>query len=396
MTEISASELDRLRLETPGVKNRIHLNNAGAALVPRSVFDTVLEYLERENEIGGYEAHAENFERIEGVYDSIARLVGARRDEISLAENATLAWQRAFYSLHFKPGDRILTTTTEFAANYVAYLQVAERSGARVEVIPDDAVGAIDTEALERMIDGSVKLISITWLPSNGGLMNPAAEVGRIARNHGIPYLLDACQAVGQVPINVAELECDLLTATGRKFLRAPRGTGFLFVRRDFLKGLEPAFIDLFGAPWVAPGRYQLRDDARRFETWEANYSTRLGLGAAADYAMAIGVDRIHSRCTTLASHLRDGLGKLSGVKVRDLGHDKSAIVSFTMDRCDARQAMKQLTANGFNVSVSPPSTTPLDATRRTLPDVLRASPHYYNNLDEIERFVEAIREIVA
>lgn len=396
MTEISQIELDRLRQETPGVQNRIHLNNAGAALVPRPVFDTVVEYLERENSIGGYEAHAENIARIEGVHDSIARLVGARREEISLAENATLAWQRAFYSLHFKPGERILTTTTEFAANYVAYIQVSQRTGARVEVIPDDASGALDPEALERMIDASVRLISITWIPSNGGLVNPVAEVGRIARRNGITYLLDACQAAGQMPIDVAELGCDLLTATGRKFLRAPRGTGFLYVRRDFLKDLEPAFIDLFGAPWVGSERYQLRNDARRFETWEANYSTRLGLGAAADYAMNIGLERIRSRCAVLAGQLREGLGEISGVRIRDLGRNQSSIVSFTLDGKDARQTMKELTQRGINISVSPPSTTPLDATRRDLPDVLRASPHYYNDASETTQFLDAIREICA
>ncbi|MBB4292373.1 selenocysteine lyase/cysteine desulfurase [Rhizobium leguminosarum] len=393
MTEIPQTELDRLRQETPGVQNRIHLNNAGAALVPRPVFDTVVEYLERENSIGGYEAHAENIARIEGVHDSIARLVGAGREEISLAENATLAWQRAFYSLHFKPGERILTTTTEFAANYVAYLQVSQRTGARVEVIPDDASGALDPEALERMIDGSVRLISITWIPSNGGLVNPAAEVGKIARRNGITYLLDACQAVGQMPIDVAELGCDLLTATGRKFLRAPRGTGFLYVRRDLLRDLEPAFIDLFGAPWVGPERYQLRNDARRFETWEANYSTRLGLGAAADYAMDIGLERIRSRCSVLAGQIREGLGDIPGVRVRDIGRDQASIVSFTMDGKDARKEMKRLTDKGINISVSPPSTTPLDASHRGLPDILRVSPHYYNDASEISQFLDAVRE---
>lgn len=216
--------------------------------MPSPVVDGMVAYLQREVEIGGYEASAESRGRLEGVYDSIARLVGSKREEIALAENATLAWQRAFYSLRFGPGDRILISSAEFAANYVALLQVARRTGARVEVIPEDAYQVLDPEALERMIDKRVRLIAITWIPTNGGLVNPAEAVGRIARAHSVPYLLDACQAVGQIPVNVRALGCDMLTATGRKFLRGPRGTGFLYMRDDFLKDIEPAMIDLFGA----------------------------------------------------------------------------------------------------------------------------------------------------
>jgi len=281
------------RRDTPGVAHRAHFNNAGAALMPRQVLQAVTDHLSRESEIGGYEAAAEQAARLDRIYDSIAMLVGAHRDEISIAENATVAWQRAFCSMDFQPGDRILTTSAEFAANYIAFLQIARRNGVSVEVVPDDDSGALDPGGLDRMIDGRVRLIAITWIPTNGGLINPATEVGRIARAHGIPYLLDACQAIGQMPVDVEALGCDMLTATGRKFLRAPRGTGFLYIRRALLERTEPSMLDLFGAKVVDLGSYELRPDARRFETWETNYSTRLGLGAAADYALALGLEAI-------------------------------------------------------------------------------------------------------
>ncbi len=384
-------DIAALRSDTPGVAHRVHLNNAGAGLMPRPVLDAMLAYLTREAEIGGYEAAAEAAGALDGVYDSVARLLGAERDEIALTENATVAWQIAFYALAFRPGDRILTARAEYAANYVAFLQVARRTGAVIEVIPDDPDGVLDPEALAGMIDGRVKLIAITWVPTNGGLRNPAAAVGRIARAHGVTYLLDACQAVGQMPVRVDELGCDILSATGRKFLRGPRGTGFLYVRHDLLRDLEPPMIDHFAAPWIAPDRYALRPDARRFETWENNYAARLGLGRAVDYALALGLDAIEARCRALSARLRDGLRCVPGPTVHDLGPDPASIVTVSVGDRDPDAVKADLARSGYNVSVSHPSSTLLDAQARRLPALLRVSPHCYNTEDEIDRFIAAL-----
>ena len=309
-------------------------------------------------------------------------------------ENATLAWDMAFYAFAFAPGDRILTARAEYAANYIAYLQIAKRTGAVIEVIPDDADGVLDPMALEAMIDGRVKLISITWIPTNGGLVNPAAEVGRVARAHGIPYLLDACQAVGQLPVDVDTLGCDLLSATGRKFLRGPRGTGFLYVRRTTLAGLEPPMIDLFGATWTGPESYRLRDDARRFETWENNYAARLGLGVATDYAMAIGLEAIQERAFALADALRAALREVPGLTIHDLGKRPCAIVSFAVEGIESEAIEARLRDRGVNVSTSSAASTRLDAAARGLPIVVRAAPHYYNSEDEIANTAELVAEI--
>lgn len=387
-------DLDRLRNETPGVANRIHLNNAGAALMPEPVIAAMKDHIDLEAAIGGYEAEAQEAARIEGVYDSVAALIGAGRDEIALVGNATLAWGLAFYAFDFAPGDRILTARAEYAANYIAYLQVAKRTGAVIEVIPDDADGVLDPAALEAMIDDRVKLISITWIPTNGGLVNPAAEVGRVARAHGIPYLLDACQAVGQLPIDVNALGCDLLSATGRKFLRGPRGTGFLYVRRATLAGLEPPMIDLFGATWTGPESYTLRDDARRFETWENNYAARLGLGVAADYARGIGIEAIQERAFALADALRRSLREAPGLTLYDLGPRPCAIVSFAVEGLASEKIEARLRDRGVNLSTSSAASTRLDATARNLPTVVRAAPHYYNSEDEIAKAAQLVAEI--
>lgn len=387
-------DLERVRADTPGVEHRIHLNNAGSALMSRQVLQAMHDYLDLEARIGGYEAADQQADSLSRLYNSVAELIGSSREEIAIVENATVAWDLAFYSLQFAPGDRILTARAEYAANYVAYLQVAKRTGAVIEVIPDDAFGAIDPRALEAMLDERVKLISITWIPTNGGLVNPAAAVGEVARRHRIPYLLDACQAVGQIPVDVESLGCDMLSATGRKFLRGPRGTGFLYVRKSLLETLEPPMIDHFAAPWVSPGEYKLRDDARRFENWENNYAGRMGLGVACRYALEFGLDAIQARSFALADRLRDHLAALTSATVYDLGDRPGAIVSFALDNVSSETAKKRFAEADINVSLSDAESTLLDARARKLPLLLRASPHYYNTEEEVDRFAEVLNAL--
>ncbi|WP_061028206.1 aminotransferase class V-fold PLP-dependent enzyme [Bradyrhizobium sp. CCH5-F6] len=384
-------DIDRIRAETPAAARLAYLHNAGAALMPAPVVAAMKQHINLESEIGGYAAADRESDRLDAVYGSVARLLNAAPDEIALVENATVAWQMAFYALPFRKGDRILTAEAEYAANFVAFLQVAKRTGATIEVVPSDASGELDVQALERLIDERTKLIAITWVPTNGGLVNPAAAIGKIARAHGIPYLLDACQAVGQMAVDVEAIGCDMLSATGRKFLRGPRGTGFLYVRRGLLQQLEPPMIDHFAAPWVSRDEYRLRDDARRFETWENNYAARLGLGAAIDYALDIGIGPIEQRCRLLADRLRAGLSAIGSIKIRDLGRAPGAIVSFTVKGYEADAIVSSAAAAGITIGASDPASTRIDAELRALPPVVRASPHYYNTEAEIGRLIDHI-----
>lgn len=388
-------DIERLRRETPGCNEVIHFNNAGASLMPEPVVNAVISHLQREAEIGGYEAAAESAEMLEGVYDSAANFIGCTRDEIAVVENATRAWDMAFYSIPVRSGDTILTSECEYASNFISYLQVCKRTGANVRVIPSDEQGAISVEALKNAIDANVKLISLTHVPTNGGLVNPAAEVGRVARDAGVLFLLDACQSMGQIPIDVQEIGCHMLSATGRKYLRGPRGTGFLFVRKDILHTLEPPFLDLHAAAWTAPDRFEIRVDARRFENWETNCATKIGLGVAIEYAAALGVERIWERVGRLADDLRTRLAELPGVTVRDLGHVRCGIVSFSVEGRNPEDIKKRLEQARINVSVSPVRYTLLDMESRGLFDgVVRASVHYYNTEDEIACFVHELEKI--
>jgi cysteine desulfurase / selenocysteine lyase len=389
-----AIDVRRARHETPGCDNVLHFNNAGAALMPQQVVHATIGHLQLEALIGGYEAAAQAHGAVEHVYDAAAALLGCHRDEIAIVENATRAWDMAFYAVPLGAGDRILTSVAEYASNYIAFLQVVRKTGAVVEVVPNDASGQLSIEALRRAVDDRVKLIAITHVPTNGGLVNPAAAVGQVAREAGVLYLLDACQSVGQMPIDVDAIGCDMLSATGRKYLRGPRGTGLLYVRRGIFEGLEPPFLDLHAAQWAAGDRFEIRPDARRFENWETYYAGKIGLAVAIDYAMQWGLEAIWARIARLADDLRRQLSTIPGITVRDQGVERCGIVSFTVAGKAAEEVQQRLAAARINVSVSRLSSTRFDMEARGLPDLVRASVHYYNNEEEVERFCTVLASI--
>jgi selenocysteine lyase/cysteine desulfurase len=385
-------DVERARRDTPGCARVAHLNNAGAALPPAPVTEAVIAHLRAEAAGGGYEAAAAAAERMEDVYRSVARLIGAEPDEIALVENASRAWDMAFYAFRFGPGDRILTARAEYASNVIPFLQVAARTGAVVEVVDDDEHGQLDVADLRRRLaSGRVALVAVTHVPTQGGLVNPAEEIGAAAREAGVPFLLDACQSVGQLDVDVRRIGCDLLSATGRKYLRGPRGTGFLYARRGLLETLEPPLLDLHSAAWTAPDRYEIRPDARRFETWEGNVAGKLGLGVAVDYALAWGLPAIEARVTALADGLREPLGAVPGVRLHDQGARRCGIVTFTVDGHDATAVRDRLAAQGINTSVSTAGSAQFDLPARGLTEIVRASVHYYNTDDELDRLITAI-----
>jgi len=384
-------DLARARRETPGTAEVIHLNNAGAALMPRPVIKALVDHIELESRIGGYEAAERESARIEHAYDALARLLNCRRDEIAVVENATRAWDMGFYALSFRPGDRILTAVAEYASNVISFLQVAQRTGATLEVVPNDEAGQLSLAALERLMDERVRLIAVTHVPTNGGLVNPAAAIGGVAKAWGVPFLLDACQSAGQMPLDVEAIGCDMLSATGRKFLRGPRGIGFLYVRKSLLERLEPPFLDLHAARWTDARHYELRPDARRFENWETNVAAKLALAAAVDYALEWGLDAIYARVRTLADFLREELARIPGVVVRDLGAERCGIVTFTVEGKSADEIKKRLALQAINVAASTASSTRFDMEARGLDALVRASVHYYNSEAELERFLAAI-----
>jgi selenocysteine lyase/cysteine desulfurase len=374
----------------------IHFNNAGASLMPKAVLDCQIEHLKLEAIHGGYEAAALKSVAITEVYNSVAKLINCQPQEVALVENATIGWVCAFQSIPFRDGDTILTAQSEYGSNYLSYLKLKEQVNVNIEIIPSTASGEICLEALADMLDSSVKLISITHIPTNGGLVNPIEAIGKLARQHNILYLVDACQTAGQLPIDVERIGCDFLSATGRKYLRGPRGSGFLYVKKSIIEQLKPPMIDVRSATWTDLDSYQLRADATRFENWENNYSALLGLGCAIDYALDIGLAKIAQINKDLATELRNQLSNIEGVVVQDIGSDKCAIVSFCVAGIDAQAIVDTLRKQQINTSCSRPSSTLIDAKIRDLPDLVRASLHYFNTRDQITTFCQTLSHIIS
>ena len=382
-------DIAKFRSETDGVQKVIHLNNAGSSLPPNKVREAVIDFLKEEAEIGGYELHVKKSEELNATYGSLARLINASEEEIALVENATAAWNGAFQGIEWKKGDEVICNRSDYASNYLAYLHHPAKL--KVKVIPYNSLGDEDLSAFEKMISSKTKLVSITHMPTNSGHLAPAEQIGQICKKHDVLFLIDACQSVGQYPIDVERLQCDMLSATGRKYLRAPRGTGFLYVRKAVLPQLTPYQIDLHSATWTGEEQYEIRTDAKKFENWESNKANQLGLKVAADYAIEAGLENIWTRVQHLGRLIRNGISEMDHVQCHDIGTDLGGIVSFTVEGINAQEVQDRLMENNINVSWNGAPNTYLDMTAKGLNEIIRACAHYYNSEEEISKFLEIL-----
>lgn len=388
--------IQQIRNDTRACKNIIHFNNAGAALMPAPVANILHEYLHSEEQIGGYETQTKYQAQLENFYTATSKLINCKPSEVAFIENHTRAWDMAFYSFNFSAGDKILTTISEYGSNVIAYLHQAQRHGVELVFVPNDQFGQIDTVALENMIDDQVKLISINHIPTGGGLVNPVQEVGRIANTTNIPFLLDACQSLGQLDIDVQQIGCDILTGTGRKFLRGPRATGLLYVKQSFIEQLNPPFLDQHAAELISPSEYEIRKDAKRFENWEQNFSGKAALATAIDYALQLSLSSIEKRIEMLANQLRSELTNINGITIEDEGINKCGIVTFQSKTKTADEIKKRLADHLINVSTISGSGSLVSFQNRGIQSLVRASLHYYNTDKEILEFMRVLSKLHA
>lgn len=382
------TDIDQLRADTPATaRGLVHLNNAGASLMPLPVLRAIESHLELEVRRGGYEAADVAEDQVVATYADIARLVGAQPRNVAIVENATVAFAQAVSAFDLHRGDVVLTTRNDYVSNQLVYLSLQRRLGVRVVRAADAPEGGVDPESVRDLITRHrPRFVAVTWVPTNSGLVQPVEAVGAICRDAGVPYLVDGCQAVGQLPIDVDRVGCDFLGATARKFLRGPRGIGFLYVSDEVLqRGLHPLFIDLRGATWTDPDAFTLAPDARRFENWEFAYALLLGLGEAARYASAVGIDKAGRRAADLAAHMRRRLANVDGIRVLDRGPTLCAIVTAEVRGRDAADLVSELRDAGVNVSAAGRSSAVIDMDEKRASSAVRISPHYFNTEREVD-----------
>lgn len=390
--------IDELRAQTPGLEHRVHLNSAGASLMPTPVVEAVEAHFRLEAEIGGYEAHDTSLESIERAYDDVATLLGTSPDRIAMTEHATASFVAALSSIRFEPGDAIVTTRNDYVSNQIQYLSLADRFGVEVVRAPDAPEGGVDLQAMEETIHRRrPKLVAVTQIPTNSGLVQDVGSIGTMCRARDVLYLVDGCQSVGQMPVDVEAVGCDFFSATSRKYLRGPRGAGFLYVSDRVLdRGLEPLFPDLRGADWIDDDLYQPAPDARRFETWEFAWALVLGTGAAARYASGLGLEAIRDRARGLADDLRARLTDVPGARVLDRGPELGATVTAAFEGRDPAELVSLLRARGINTSSQTRIDAVIDYDDKGVDGALRMSPHYFNDESDLDALLDALRESVA
>lgn len=391
----SQEELTELRAHTPGIPSMMLFNSAGSSLPPQSVLDIVTDFMIDEGRQGGYEIMMDQAERLQKVYGYLAEMIGADASEIAFCASSTDATYRALESVRWQPGEEILISRADYGANTMAYLMLKEKFGVETVLIEDNEFGEIDLQHLEDSISPSSKMILLTHMPTGGGLVNPAVEVGKIAKKHSLVYLLDACQTVGQIPIDVQEIQCDFLSATGRKYMRGPRGTGFLYINHDSLEQFQPSKPDLWSAQWVSKETYEWMPGARRYENFEFSRALSLGLGESARVYLELGPAKIWTRIQELATKLRIALAELPGVTVRDKGRVKGGIVTFTVDGHDPDVLQQELMKSNIQLSVARSGTSWLDFPERDIDTVLRASVHYFLLEEDIDQLIEKLKELI-
>jgi selenocysteine lyase/cysteine desulfurase len=400
----TTDEIATFRRETRGCAHVNHLNNAGASLMPDVVTQAVVDHLTLESVLGGYEAAAQAAADIRMFYDRMAALLRCKPANIAFTTNATDSYIRALSSIPFQEGDVILTDIDDYISNQIQFLSLRKRWDLRVEHIRNAAEGGVDLQDLAEKLDRlQPRLLAITHIPTNSGLMQPVEAIAAIYQQYRQTqgektwYILDACQSAGQVALDVQALGCDFLSATSRKFLRGPRGAGFLYVSdRSLSSGLEPLFIDMRGAKWTGKDSYEAREDATRFEDWEFAYALMLGTSAAIDYCLRVGVDRIRLRVDALSARMRLALAGIDRVTVLDKGAQRAGLVTFTVKGFPTPGFLvDEMRKRKINVVASYREFAVIDFGEKNVDWAIRASPHYFNTEEEVDVFIDTLKAII-
>lgn len=374
-----------------------YFNQAAGGLMPDRVLQAVTDYMQREQALGSYVAAQQAQPQLQQLYAQLAALLHCQPTDIALTTGNTHGWCAVVGALPLQAGDRVLVTPGEWGGNYAMLLQLQARTGCVVETMPCTADGHIDLAALEAGLDARVQLIALTWVPANGSTVYDAQALGQLCARHGIPYIIDAAQALGHIPVDVQALQCDVLTAPGRKWLCGPRGTGLVYLKPGFAARLQPMTVDHVSCP-ITPTGPVLRQDARMLEQSESSVALKLGLLAALDTAQAEGWAQRFAAIAERARQLRSALADVPGLSLHSLAAAPAdcGIVPFTLQGHTPAQVQQALLQCHIQVAASGMGFTPLDMQARGLSAVVRASVSAHTTDADIQALVQALQTLSA
>ena len=379
-------------------KPLVYFDNANTAQKPAAVIDAVDGYYRRFNANVSRAVHTlgtEATDAYEGARATLARLLNVRGDELVLCSGTTFAINLVAYSWalpRLQPGDVIVVSRMEHHANIVPWQLVAQRTGATIrvaEILPD---GSLDLDALDKALDGAVKLLAVTHVSNVLGTINPVREICKMARKRGITTVVDGSQAVPHMTVDIAAIGCDFYAFTGHKVC-GPTGTGALWARRELLQAMPPF---LGGGEMIKEVSFEgttFNDAPNKFEAGTPNIAGFVGLGAAVDYLAGIGLDAIRSREAELLAHFNEELGKVDGLRIIGTAADKAAVVSFLIDGAHAHDLATLLDLEGVAVRSGQHCAHPL-LQYYGVAATCRASLAFYNTHEEIEAFIGALHKV--
>lgn len=387
--------VEQFRRDTPGCTGRIHLNNAGCSLHPQIVVDTVTNYLRDEAIYGGYELAAERQDAIQDFYRAAATLLHTQPHQIAFVNSATDGFSKALSTLPFAAGDHIVTTINDYVSSQIQFTALQQRFGVQIVYAANTETGEVDVEDVRRLIRTyNPKLVSITHVPNNTGMIQPVYEIGALCAEADVWFFVDACQSAGQIPLDVSAMQCDFLSFSMRKFMRGPRGAGVLYVSQKALDaGLMPMLPDMRGADWTGKFAFEALNDARRFEYVEQSYALLLGSAVAMRYYLQADVDAVHAYTNALCAYARAQLSAMPHITLLDKGKHTSNIISLVSAKSDIHTFRDILFQHGIQCGAANKKFALLDFTAKEVEGAVRISPHYYNTQAEIDRLIEVIQE---
>jgi len=389
--------VSKARDDTPTFANGIiYLDHAAGSVPPVQVLDATRHYLDELGKLGPVNPafYDKASETTQETKKKLARFINAdHMDEIGLTKSGSEAIGQVISGLKWKKSDEVVTSVLEIHAGYLPLVRLERQYGVKLRVIGISGRGLLKLEALRRAINKRTRLVILMHISNSLGTLQPLEEAKKLIKESNALYLVNASQSIGQMRVDVKELDCDFLVAPCRKWLRGPQGMGFLYCRKELIDDMEPSHISWTTTKWISAGRYQHVGTAERFEAGELNFGAVRALNRAIDYVDEIGgIDSIRNRIWELTSYLLNKLRKSKDLEVYGEAEAgiRGGIVAFNKSNISPDNVSKEMARQRLIIEAGT-FATPLVLKTFHKDKWARVCVHYFNNTEDIDRFIAAL-----